>query len=115
MSIGEHPRPKPTPFSDQPQEAPANEGVTMPKTAEDIRKNELLWYKLHVFMYDLRHFRSNEASRTRLDTVISLDYIGQPYFSDEEAQMLRDTTVEGGSTLQENLDAFFKIELAARL
>ncbi|KAF2788292.1 hypothetical protein K505DRAFT_329031 [Melanomma pulvis-pyrius CBS 109.77] len=87
----------------------------MPKTAEDLRKNRLLWCKLHVFMYDLRNFRSNEASRTRLDTVISLDYIGHPYFSDDEALTLRSTTIRGGSTLQEDLDTYFNLKLPARL
>ncbi|OCK78606.1 hypothetical protein K432DRAFT_88714, partial [Lepidopterella palustris CBS 459.81] len=52
---------------------------------------------------------------TRLDTVISLDYIGQPYFSDDEARTLRNTTIEGGSTLQEDLDTFFNLKLPARL
>lgn len=66
-------------------------------------------------MYDLRHFRSNEASRTRLDTVIALDYIGQPYFSDDKAQTLKDTLVEGERTLQETLDAFIQIKLPTRL
>ncbi|KAF2648315.1 hypothetical protein K491DRAFT_554672, partial [Lophiostoma macrostomum CBS 122681] len=86
-------------------------------TLNELRRNRLLWYKLHVFIYDLQNFRSNEASRTRLDTVISIDYIGHPYFSDEEAEMLRSTTVdvEGGQTLQEVLDSFFGQKLEARL
>jgi hypothetical protein len=93
----------------------ADKGVITPRMPDNLRENRLLWYKLHVFMYDLRNFRSNKASRTRLDAVISLDYIGQPYFSDDEAQTLRNTIVEGGSTLQEALDSFFRLKLPSRL
>lgn len=88
---------------------------SMPQTAGRLRENAPLWYKLHVFMYDLRNFRSNAASRARLDAVVSLDYIGQPYFSDAEAETLRNTVVEGGLILTEALDIFFQQKLPTRL
>ncbi|KAF2468391.1 uncharacterized protein BDR25DRAFT_357713 [Lindgomyces ingoldianus] len=84
----------------------ADEGAIMPKTVEDLHKNRLLWYKLHIFMYDHRNFRSNEVSRTRLDIL---------YFSDDEARTLRNTTIKGGSALQEDHYFFFSLKLPARL
>jgi hypothetical protein len=117
MSNRDEPRPESTSSSGQNQEttSKADEEELASSTTDNLRRNRLLWYKLHVFMYDLRNFRSKEASRARLDTVISLDYIGPPYFTDAEAQTLRSTTIDGGKSLQDILEAFFNQKLEARL
>ena len=52
-----------------------------------------LWYRLHVFVYDLRHFRDNDAARERLDSIMDALYIGLPYFTPAEAEMITNTMV----------------------
>jgi hypothetical protein len=100
----------------QEESPPETQEVTnSPKKIEYLRTNQLLCYKLHVFMYDLRNFRSNKTNRARLDAVISLDYIGEPYFTAEESQTLRGTVVEGKNTLQNALNTFCTSKLPERL
>lgn len=71
----------------------------MPQTIANIREDRS-YHKLHVFLYDFRNYRyrSNDSSDTaaRLKTLVSEYYLGGPYFSDGEAQMLRNTVIEGG-------------------
>ncbi|KAF1955140.1 hypothetical protein CC80DRAFT_549848 [Byssothecium circinans] len=54
-------------------------------TIEQVCSHNVLWYKLHVFMYDLRNFRSSDEARARLDCIADEHYLGQPYFTREEA------------------------------
>lgn len=60
-----------------------------------------LWYRLHVFIYDLRNFNTNPAARSRLDSTVAVFYLGEPYFSVEEANLLRNTFVGPDSTTLE--------------
>jgi hypothetical protein len=90
---------------------------TEPPTLHDLRDDCKLWYRLHVFIYDLRAFRSSSASSSRLENVIAPDYIGLPYFTDEEAERLRSTIIDvlTGDTLGLRLDTFFKSKLEKRM
>jgi predicted AAA+ superfamily ATPase len=65
-------------------------------------------------MYDLRAFRSNSDSRSRLDSVVSTYYIGEPYFSVSEAERVLHTIIEG-RTLKDTLNEFFEKKLEKRL
>jgi hypothetical protein len=65
-------------------------------------------------MYDLRAFRSNSDSRSRLDSVVSTYYIGEPYFSASEAERVLNT-ISDGKALKNTLDEFFEKKLEKRL
>ncbi|EFQ94047.1 hypothetical protein CFE70_000324 [Pyrenophora teres f. teres 0-1] len=87
-------------------------------TIAELRQDNKLWYKLHVFIYDLRNFRSNEKSRNRLDNVVDTHYIGSPYFSAAEADTILRTIGDHekeDKTLKELLDDFFTQKLEKRL
>ncbi|KAF2448423.1 hypothetical protein P171DRAFT_508628 [Karstenula rhodostoma CBS 690.94] len=86
-------------------------------TLQALRQDTALFYRLHVFIHDLRAFRSNASSRARLDAVLAPDYIGRPYFSDAQAAQLRSTVVdeETGETLGQRLDCLFTEKLAKKL
>ncbi|KAI9809230.1 MAG: hypothetical protein M1825_002521 [Sarcosagium campestre] len=62
-------------------------------TVKDVCENKTLWYKIHVLVYDLRHYNAKHASRDRLDAVVDLTYIGQPYFDPSEVEFLKATVV----------------------
>lgn len=100
-----------SPSSNAPTKLPGS------PTVQELRQNNKLWYKLHVFMYDLRTFRSNESCRARLDSVLAPDYIGAPYFSEEEAEQLRETVIEPNTsdTLGHRLNTFFQQKLEKRM
>ena len=77
-----------------------------PKTDHD------LWYKLHVLLYDLRHFEQSDVSKSRLETVVDPSYLGEPYFNQNEAQKIK-----GGQLSNENktLSALIEETLNERL
>lgn len=80
----------------------------MESTIQDLRANRILWYKIHVFVYDLRHFQEND-SQARLECVIDSSYLSLPYFTAGEAAQLKATTVHNNTkklevVIQETLD-----------
>lgn len=84
--------------------APSNQKHTL----DELRQDSKLWFKVHVFLYDLRNFRSNHESRDRLDSVVDTYYIGSPYFSATEADYILQTAGNTETTtLKELLDDFF--------
>lgn len=56
-----------------------------------------LWYRIHVFIYDLRHFKDNDAARQRLDSIMDASYIGMPYFTPAEASLITNTFVSASA------------------
>ncbi|KAF2639707.1 hypothetical protein P280DRAFT_402432, partial [Massarina eburnea CBS 473.64] len=76
----------------------------------------IIWYKLHVFMYDLRSFGDNEESRARLERVVASNCINKPYFNNREAEILLNTiTTPGtGETLYNAVDDCFVKEIPQR-
>lgn len=80
----------------------------------DLQKDEFLalWYRLHVFVYDLRNFNSGATARGRLDTATDPVYLGKPYFSEEEVWLLRSTEVGPN---EETLDQRVENTLEERL
>ncbi|CZT51672.1 uncharacterized protein RSE6_12850 [Rhynchosporium secalis] len=72
---------------------PTMERLSLSTSVEDLRKNQDLWYKLHVFLYDLRNLREIKESHDRLDKIADASYIGLPYFSAHEAQTLKSTLI----------------------
>ena len=66
----------------------------------DLEAKPSLWYRLHVFLYDLRHYQSNESSKERLEILCDAIFIGDPYFNDEEARLLKSFPVTQEKDLQ---------------
>lgn len=66
---------------------------------EQIKDNTHLWYKIRVFIYDLRNFRERQDSNKRLESIADASYIGMPYFSTEEADTIRNSINHEGKTL----------------
>ncbi|KAF2017086.1 hypothetical protein BU24DRAFT_143463 [Aaosphaeria arxii CBS 175.79] len=91
-----------------------------------LHDNPTLNYKLHVFLYDLRHFRSSPSSRSRLDAVVDTHYLGAPYFDPVERSLLLSSLIIPSfpsssssttttDTLQDTLDDFFRRKLEKRV
>ena len=63
-------------------------------TVADLRNDTRLWYKLNVFIYDLRNFRDIPKSQERLDSIIDASYIGLPYFTTTEALTIKSAMID---------------------
>lgn len=71
-------------------------------TVQDLQNTPSLWYKIHVFVYDLHHFREKSSSQGRLDSIVDASYIGMPYFHPDEVTRLKTTVMNAkGQTLEE--------------
>jgi hypothetical protein len=69
-------------------------------TIQDLRNTHSLWYRIHVFVYDLRNFRERADCQSRLDSIVDASYLGTPYFKQEEVDLLKATKVNGEMTLE---------------
>ena len=58
-------------------------------TIDQLKDNASLWYGLHVFMYDLRHFAYDKNCEDRLNIIWDPCYLGKPYFNGEETEGLK--------------------------
>ncbi|KAG8623080.1 hypothetical protein KVT40_008056 [Elsinoe batatas] len=74
-------------------------------TLQDIRQDDSLWWRVLVFLFDLRHFKENVDSQSRLERIVDASYLGQPYFTDDEVSMLKSTVLPAGNTLADTLRA----------
>ncbi|KAJ9202130.1 hypothetical protein DTO021D3_3626 [Paecilomyces variotii] len=86
---------------------PTRTPITADDSIENLQSNKLLWYKIHIFLYDLRHFQE-EASQARLDSVIDSSYLCSPYFTSEEVTQLKATKLQDtkslGALIEETLN-----------
>ncbi|KFX90594.1 hypothetical protein V490_06382 [Pseudogymnoascus sp. VKM F-3557] len=87
--------------------------TSKPSSIEDFKAQPSLWYKIHVFVFDLRNFHENSQAQERLDSVQDLSYIGAPYFDPVEAQQLKAYTTDG--TNSKPLEIIIKDTLKERL
>jgi hypothetical protein len=79
-------------------------------------KNHLrLWYKIHVFVYDLRNFREISDAQARLDKIVDASYIGLPYFKPDEVQLLKSSIAEGDKTLESIIEDTLNERLERRI
>lgn len=62
------------------QEAPEGEitavmeSLKFTSTITDLKANTALWYRVHVFVYDLRNFRGIPAAQKRLGSIVDASY-----------------------------------------
>jgi hypothetical protein len=78
-----------SPTATIPATTPATALAATPSTAfdiKDLQNNNALWYKIHVFIYDLRSFREIPTAQARLDRIVDASYIGMPYFKPDEVK-----------------------------
>ena len=76
----------------------AEEALSVPDL-QGPKVSPTLWYRIHVFIYDLRHFREKVASEARLGQVIDRFYLGPPYFKADEVESLKSLVIQEGKTL----------------
>ena len=84
-------------------------------TVQDIKNQPRLWYKVHVFVYDLRNFREISDAQARLDRIVDASYIGLPYFQPDEVQLLKSSIVEGDKTLENIIEETLNERLERRI
>ncbi|EFQ99989.1 hypothetical protein MGYG_02997 [Nannizzia gypsea CBS 118893] len=72
----------------------------------DIRSRKSLWYRLHVYIYDLRNFKTDSAAMNRLDSIVDITYLGKPYFNEKEVEILKNTVSNssGSETLAQKTE-----------
>ncbi|KAM5434677.1 hypothetical protein MferCBS31731_006623 [Microsporum ferrugineum] len=83
----------------------------------DIRSRKSLWYRLHVYVYDLRNFRTDSAARDRLDSIVDITYLGKPYFNEEEVEILKNSisNSSGSETLAQKIESTLDERLNRRI
>lgn len=93
----------------------ASNSTTAP-TILDLQTNNSLWYKIHVFIYDLRHFHEIPTSQTRLDQIADPSYLGLPYFTPTEVSQVKSTLVgTGAPTLAQLIEETLNERLEKRM
>lgn len=68
---------------------------------QDLQDLPSLWYRIHVFVYDLRNFKERVDSQARLDSIVDASYIGLPYFQPDKVERLKCTAVNATQMLEE--------------
>ena len=86
--------------------------IKKPTQLSDLWEDTNLWYRIRLFLFDLRHFREQSQSRERLEMVIDPSYIGAPYFDQAEVRRLKSMMPPGQES---TLEQIFEATLAERL
>ena len=81
----------------------------------ELKTDSNVWYKIHVLLYDLRHFEESAASNSRLETVIDPSYIGEPYFNSDEAGKIKGARLNGDKTLSVLIEETLNERLERRM
>jgi hypothetical protein len=75
---------------------PAKNAEPLPReamTLSDLRADSDLWYKIHVLLYDLYNIAKDRAAEARTLCTTDELYISAPYFTPEEAALIKATVV----------------------
>ena len=83
--------------------------------SEHLKNNAHLWYRTLTFIYDLRSFRNRRESETRLNNVIDPFYIGAPYFTVDEAGMIKNVAVKTAAGEKKRLTVVVEDTVRTRL
>ena len=81
----------------------------------ELKMNSNVWYKLHVLLYDLRHFEQIKVSHSRLETVIDPSYLGEPYFNQDEAEKIKGARLDGNKILSALIEETLNERLNRRM
>lgn len=58
-----------------------------------LQSNKSLWYKIHVLLYDLCNIATDRAAESRTLATTDELYISAPYFTPEEATLVKTTRI----------------------
>ena len=58
---------------------------------QPLKNDKALWYRLHVFIFDLHNFESDPHSKLRLELLHDPQFLGTPYFDQDQADRLKET------------------------
>ncbi|CAD0089242.1 unnamed protein product [Aureobasidium mustum] len=58
-----------------------------------LQMNKDLWYKIHVLLYDLCNIATDRAAESRTLATTDELYISAPYFTPEEATLIKTTNI----------------------
>ena len=83
-------------------------------TVQDFKRHSSLWYRLHVFTYDLRKFSDKVDSQARLESIVDASYLGLPYLQNDEVDYIISTLIDG-TTLQQRIQAVLEERLERRM
>lgn len=75
------------------QPATTSTSSSHPKLATDLKTDTNLGYKLRVLLYDLRNMVKDRSSEARTLATTHPTYISGPYFTPDEADLVRNTVV----------------------
>lgn len=103
-TIAPAPTPPPRPSTEYPT----------PPNLPSLKKDTNLWYKLHILLYDLRHFSHPSPSHSRLEKLTDPYYLGAPYFNPLEADKIKTLHVAGDITLSTLIEETLSERLARR-
>lgn len=84
-------------------------------TIQDLKDQPSLWYKIHVFIYDLRNFQDDPKAQARLDSVHDASYLGLPYFDQDEVQQLKACVVNTSDAAPKSMEQVIEDTLRERL
>ncbi|PYI09542.1 hypothetical protein BO78DRAFT_427235 [Aspergillus sclerotiicarbonarius CBS 121057] len=89
-------------IKDQP-ETPPTPQISI-SNLQDSSISPTLWYRIHVLISDLKSF-NNPTSKNRLESITDPSFIGNPYFSTEEAENIKQTVVDtNGKTFMQMVE-----------
>lgn len=81
-------------------------------TLAELRDNPDMWYKICLLIYDLRNMTKDKTCENGTLQTIDALYISAPYFSDEEAAIVKNATMTPGASIEQaintNLENFFE-------
>lgn len=80
-------------------------------TTVSALKAHPVWYKIQVLVYDLRTSNSSKNRESEQRTLSTTDelYISRPYFTDEEAAMIKAATVDNNNEVIKSFE--YELEL----
>ena len=70
----------------------------------ELKIDSTIWYKIHVLLYDLRHFNESNVSPSRLEIGIDPSYLGEPYFNLDEAMKIKGVRLDRDRTIAASID-----------
>jgi hypothetical protein len=95
--------------------ASPSSALHIPITVQELKSQRCLWYKVHVFVYDLRNFQEIPEAQARLDKIVDASYIGLPYFKPDEVQLLKSSIVKYDKSLQSIIEETLNERLEKRI
>ncbi|KAF2434581.1 putative C6 transcription factor, partial [Tothia fuscella] len=63
-------------------------------TLNDLRQDSIIWYRIHVLLYDICSIAKDVASQKRIDATTDELYISEPHFTPAQATRIKSTMNE---------------------